>query len=444
MSFNAADLLRRLVELEGLTAPPKRFVIALSGGLDSTVLAHMLSTTRQDHGIALQAVHVDHRMQADSRSWARHCKRFAAELDLEFVCEVTDVDLAGGDGPEAAARDARYAALEKHVDDGDWLLSAHHGDDQAETLLLNLLRGSGPAGLAGMQAMRSFATGWLVRPLLDVPRDELVAYAVRKDLSWIDDPSNADRGYDRNFLRSEVLPLLKQRWPHAGAKLARSAELARDSSNLLADLAALDIAAIGGVCNKLPATALGTLSPPRQRNLLRYAAQISGLPAPGAVHLQAILEQLLPAREDAEPLVSWLGGEARRYRDTVYLQPTFRAANFESGASLVAGSVRIGPGLGVLTLGPGDGPGLSEASLKQGLSVRRREGGEEIKPVGQTHTRKLKKLLQEEGVLPWLRNELPLVYSGNYLVAVADLWIAADAAAENGPVIHWRDRPDLY
>jgi tRNA(Ile)-lysidine synthase len=168
------------------------------------------------------------------------------------------------------------------------------------------------------------------------------------------------------------------------------------------------------------------------------------LPAPAAVHLQAIVEQLLPAREDAEPLVSWSGGEARRYRNTLYLQPTFRAASFESGTSFDADGVLVGPGLGTLTLGPGDGPGLSEAILSQGLCVRRREGGEEIKPVDQAHTRKLKKLLHEAGVRPWLRDQLPLVYSGDKLVAVADLWLAADAVAENGPVIRWLDRPDLY
>ena len=444
MSFDAADLLRRLAELEGLATPPKRFLIALSGGLDSTVLAHMLATTRQQHGKSLTAIHVDHRMQPDSQTWARHCERFAQELELEFVCEILSVDVDGGDGPEAAARDARYAALQTHVADGDWLLSAHHEDDQAETLLLNLLRGSGPAGLAGMRAMRSFANGWLTRPLLGVSRDELVAYAKREQLNWIDDPSNEDRGYDRNFLRREVLPLLRTRWAHAGARLARSAELARDSANLLTGLADIDIAASGGVCNKLSVATLAALSPSRQKNLLRRAAQVAGLSAPAAVHMQSIVEQLLPARKDAEPLVSWPGGEARRYRNTLYLQSTFRAANFESGTSFDVSGVPIGPGLGSLMLGPGDGPGLSEAILSQGLCLRRREGGEEIKPVDQTHTRKLKKLLQEEAVLPWLRDQLPLVYSGDQLVAVADLWVAADAVAENGPVIHWLDRPDLY
>ena len=201
---------------------------------------------------------------------------------------------------------------------------------------------------------------------------------------------------------------------------------------------------MGAVSTRLPVSALLALSPSRQRNLLRRAIRTSGLPAPAASHLQAILEELLPAREDAEPLVNWPGAEARRYRDTLYLLPAAAVASFESGKELSGKGVRIGPGLGELSLVAGQGPGLSEATVAAGLGLRQREGGEEIRPVGQTHTRKLKKLLQEEGVVPWLRDQLPLVYSGDTLVAVADLWMADDAAAENGLQIHWRARPQLY
>ena len=444
MSFIAKDLLQRLRELESLATPSKRYLVALSGGLDSTVLAHALASTRQQHGTALIAIHVDHRLQDESRVWAKHCEQFATKLGLEFLCEVVDVDVQGGDGPEAAARDARYMALAKHVADGDWLLSAHHQDDQAETLMLNLLRGSGPAGLAGMRSMRQFSRGWLSRPLLGVSRDDLIAYATREELIWIDDPSNENVDFDRNFLRNEVLPLTIGRWPGAVARIARSAELARDAANLLSELAELDITSFGSVCNKLSVTGLLTLSKSRQMNLLRHAANLSGLPVPATPQLLAIVEQLLPAREDAEPLVSWPGGEARRYRDTVYLQPNFSAADFEKGQPFGDGEVLIGPGLGTLALGSGDGPGLSETVVSQGLCLRLREGGEEIQLPGQAHTRKLKKLLQEEGILPWHRQQLPLIYSGGQLVAVADLWIAADALAMKGRAIHWRNKPDLY
>ncbi len=444
MSFNTEVLLQRLAELEKLAPPPERYVVALSGGLDSMVLAHALSTSREQHGKSLAVVHIDHQLHPESTAWANHCKAFAAKSEIEFLTDVVKVDVDAGKGPEAAARDARYTALHQYVTASDWLLSAHHQDDQAETLLLNLLRGSGPAGVAAMRSIREFGDAWLARPLLDVSRVELATYAADEALSWIDDPSNHEREYDRNFLRGDVLPLLQTRWPHAHEKLARSASLARDAASLLSDLADLDIELMGGISNRLPVAALLALSPSRQRNLLRRAIQNAGLPAPAASHLQEILQQLLPAREDAEPLVNWPGAEARRYRNTLYLLPATAVASFESGQVLGSEGVCIGPGLGELTLVSGGGPGLSDAVVAAGLCVRQRQGGEEIKLVDQLHTRKLKKLLQEEGIVPWLRDSLPLVFSGDDLVAVADLWIADAAAAENGRQIRWLDRPQLY
>ena len=444
MNCNAEAFLHQLAELERLAASSDRFVIALSGGLDSTVLTHLLATTRSQHGKSLLAVHVDHRLHPDSASWAAQCQALAAEFEIDFACEVVSVDVDAGQGTEAAARDARYTALRKHLADGDWLLSAHHQDDQAETLLLNLLRGSGPAGVAAMQSVRKIGDSWLVRPLLGVSRDELADYASSENLSWITDPSNDDCSFDRNFLRNEVMPVLASRWPHAGSSLARSAELARDSANLLMELADLDYTSIGGEDNRLPVSALSTLSTSRQKNLLRRVAQLVRLPSPAAAHLQLIVEQLLPAREDAEPLVSWPGAEARRYRDTLYLLPASVAADFECGQTLDTAAVAIGPGLGELSLVEDGGRGLSRDAVARGLTLHRRKGGEEIKPVGQTHTRKLKKLLQEEGIVPWQRDLLPLVYCGEDLVAVADLWIAADIVAENGLAIRWESRPELY
>jgi len=444
VSFNAEALLQRLAELEQLASPPERYVVALSGGLDSMVLAHVLSVSRQQHGKSITAVHIDHQLRPESTNWAEHCKDFAKRNNIDFVVDVVKIDAAAGKGPEAAARDARYTALRKHVVGGDWLLSAHHQDDQSETLLLNLLRGSGPAGVAAMRSIRKFGDAWLARPLLDISRGELARYAEDEGLRWIEDPSNRERDFDRNFLRGDVLPLLQTRWPHASAKLARSATLARDAATLLTELADLDIESMAATSDRLPISALAALSPSRQRNILRRAIQTLGLPAPAASHLEEIVQRLLPARADAEPLVNWPGAEARRYRDTLYLLPAAADVSFESGQGLSDQGVRIGPGLGDLMLVSGVGPGLSDATVAAGLSLRKRTGGEEIKPVGQLHTRKLKKLLQEEGVVPWRRDQLPLVYSGDDLVAVADLWIADDAAAENGLRIHWQGRPQLY
>jgi tRNA(Ile)-lysidine synthase len=444
VSFSPEALIARLAELEQQLAAPGRYVIAMSGGLDSTVLANALAAARTEHGKALLIIHIDHGLHAASASWAEHCQAVAKQLGIEFLLEHVDVDVSTGTGTEAAARQARYAALAGHMTSSDWCLSAHHQDDQGETLLLNLLRGSGPAGLSGMRPLRRLGAGWLVRPLLDVPRQALLDYANSAKLAWIDDPGNEEERFDRNFLRKRVVPVFEERWPHAARKFSRSAELAGDASDLLADLADLDLDTMGATVDRLPLKGLGALPRNRQNNVLRRAARLTGLPTPAAAHLQAIQSELLVARDDAMPLVSWPGGEARRYREHVYLLPALDDVSFEDGQALDELGQVIGPGLGSVRLARGGGPGLSDALLQAGLTIRRRRGGEKIKLSGQQHTRKLKKLLQEEHVVPWWRDRLPLVYAGDELVAVADLWLADSACTSPGAVIHWDERPNLY
>jgi len=226
VNFDQETLPHKLAELGKLAGKPDRFVIAFSGGLDSTVLLHALASSRDMHKTALLAVHVDHSLHEDSASWTKHCESFAEALDTECVCVKVDVATGTGRGTEAAAREARYNAFRSLLRAGDWLLSAHHKDDQAETLLLNLMRGSGPAGLAGIGEVQPFAAGWLVRPLLSISRNELRNYANELELNWIDDPSNEDRQFDRNYLRHEVIPRLDERWPDVANRLRRSAFLA--------------------------------------------------------------------------------------------------------------------------------------------------------------------------------------------------------------------------
>ena len=237
MTFNRDALLQALNALTEDADSPRRYVIGFSGGLDSTVLLHALAETAAEHKTPLLAVHVDHGMQSESAGWAEQCRVTAEQYGVEFRSQRVAVDLGSGKGPEAAARTARYAALCQLMSPGDWLLSAHHEDDQAETLLLNLLRGSGPAGLAGIAAIRRLEPGWLARPLLAFPRAALEQYAAKHGLSWIEDPSNAERILDRNYLRHEVLPLLEVRWPGASQRLNRSSRIAADAAGLLDDLA---------------------------------------------------------------------------------------------------------------------------------------------------------------------------------------------------------------
>lgn len=443
MTFTPDVLRKRLDELSATAPAARRYVVAFSGGVDSAALLHALVAGRGAMSVPQLAVHVDHGLHPDSAHWAEHCRAFAAGLGVEFALRRVNVDTQADGGPEAAARRARYAALRSFLEAGDWLLSAHHQDDQAETLLLNLMRGSGPTGLAGIPPLRRFAAGWLARPLLDTPRAELEAYARGHGLDFVEDPSNLDRRYDRNFLRLEVLPRLELRWPDAAGRIRRSAELARDAAGLLRDLASEDCARLGERPDRLSVEGLLDLPPARRRNLLRYAIGDLGLPVPGAARLESIITDLLAARSDASPLVTWAGGEARRYRDQLYLLPTAPDGPAAECEAIKGLHVPLAHGLGSLVLEPGADRGLAPDLVARGLELRYRVGGEEIRPYGQAHTRKLKKLLQEAGIVPWMRERLPLLYADGRLVAVADLWLAADAVAEPGTAVRWQNRPAI-
>lgn len=445
MTFNSKALLHALTALSENTDLPSRYVVAFSGGLDSSVLLHALATSSAQHRIPLVAMHVDHGLHEDSAYWAEQCRSSVADLGVEFQSRRVTVNSAAGKGQEAAARDARYAALASAMSPGDWILSAHHQDDQAETLLLNLLRGSGPAGIAGIAAIRPFGNGWLARPMLSFPRDALQEYAAQHDLSWVEDPSNTDRSFDRNFLRHEIMPMLESRWPEVAGRLHRSSRIASDTAALLDDFAALDAAALGDRPERLRVDALTSLSAERQRNVLRYALRELGLPTPSASQLQRVFDEVVAARDDAEPVMKWPGAEVRRYRNCLYLlaaNPAERPAN----TAVLQGCERIelGHGLGSLRLESGAAQGIDGDLIERGLQLRYRQGGEKLRLIDQSHTKTLKNLLQEKGVVPWMRNRIPLLFAGDELVAVADLWLAADVARSPGVAVHWEDRPPIH
>ena len=437
------DLMQRLDELAGPDEPARRLV-AYSGGLDSTVLLHALCTSAA-RAAPIVAVHVHHGLHPDADRWEAHCRRFAAQLGVAYIERRIEIPASDRRGPEGAARAARYAALAELVQAGDHLLTAHHEEDQAETLLLNLLRGSGAAGLAGIGAVQPFGNGRLLRPLLDVPRAALEAYAAAHTLEWCEDPSNADTRYDRNFLRREILPALRRRWPAVTARLARSARLLGETSELQDALAAVDLAALGGEPARLEAAALAQLSPARQRNVLRYAIRRRGLPAAPGTRLEQAVRELLPAAPDAQPLVRWPGGELRRYRGTVYVLPPLDYGAPPEPLFLPSdgSAVSLGGTLGSLALARAPG-GIDPALVGDGLRVAFRAGGESLKPEGRPHTQPLKKLLQEEGVLPWMRDCVPLLYADDRLVAVGDLWLAEGAVRAEGYVVRWIGKPALF
>ncbi len=448
VKFDAEILLSRL-RLMTAGEAPSRWLVAFSGGMDSTVLLHALSSYRPvlQQGVVQQdivAVHVDHGLHADSSQWEAHCRGFAAELQVEYICRRVTVSEDAGCGPEAAAREARYAALHEIVQPGDCLLSAHHEDDQAETLLLNLLRGSGLAGIAGIGSQQKFSAGRLLRPMLGISADAISGYAERYKLRWIDDPSNADQRFDRNFLRKEILPKLASRWPAVSARFKRSADLAGESSELLNDLADLDLQHHNN-SDRLSISELKKLSLGRQRNVLRRAVHICGLSPPPASRIYQAVHELIPAREDAQPLVRWSGAELRRYRDQLFIMPELMDGQASGNDILLPDGekLELGFGMGTLQLAQAPTGGIDAVFAENGLTVRYRQGGEEIRLEGHDCTHKLKKLLQQDGVLPWLRDRLPLLYADDKLVAVADFWIAAECMAPQGLEVRWKGRPAL-
>lgn len=415
-----------------------RLTVGYSGGMDSHVLLHLLATRRAAWPErTVRAIHVDHGLQSASAAWSEHCARVCRELAVPFSALAISVQPAPGESPEAAARRARYAALAAEIGPDAALVTAHHRDDQAETLLLQLLRGAGPHGLAAMPARARLGAGWLLRPLLEIDRSELLAYAQDQGLRWVEDASNADTSYDRNYLRHRILPALRQRWPAATRTLARSARWCAETAAWLDQAAEADLVSVAAGAGGLCIPALRDLDEARQRNVLRHWLRRRGLPVPDSRQLDHILRDGLSAARDRQPCVRWPGGEIRRYRDRLYAMPP--RALHASKAVFHWRPVGGGypplplPGVGHLRLERASGAGLRAALVDPaGLTVRFRQGGEWFHPTGRRHGQELKKLLQDAAVPPWERDRLPLLYQGSALVAVIGLGIAVEAAASAG------------
>lgn len=403
-----------------------RISVALSGGLDSTVLLHVLAALARRESLVLRALHVDHGLQPQSAAWASACSAACSAAGVPLEVIVLGLAAGRGESIEAAARDARYAALGARLDDGERLLTAHHRDDQLETVLIQLLRGAGVAGLAAMPARARLGHGWQLRPLLDVDRSELAEYALREGLDWQQDPMNDALRFDRAYLRERVLPAIRARWPSASTTVSRSASHLAEASRLLAGLAEDDAARVLDD-GRMSLSALAALSRDRQVNLLRWWLQQEGLRPPPAARLRAALPDFFAARRDAAPALRWEAGEVRRYRGRLY-------------------AIAPRAGMGSFRLVAGMEGGLRQADGVT-ASIRFRAGGESLRPHPGRPRKRLKDLCQEAGIVPWMRERLPLVYVGGRLAAVGDLWVDADFAAPAGvPALKplWEGRPKLF
>ena len=440
MPFSEHALLAELRSLGAVT----RFHAGYSGGLDSSVLLHALAGCREALGAPLDAVHVNHALLPEAASWTAHCRASCAALGLPLT--VIDVDAfsrRAALGVEAAARQARYEALAALLAPGECLLVAQHRDDQAETVLLQLFRGSGPAGLAAMPRVAPLGKGRLARPLLGFARADLRAYADARGIRFVEDPSNADPRLARGFLRAEVLPRLEAHWPGLRKTLARAARHAADAAAIIAERAGEDLGALAATTPwRLPVGALARLSLPRRRAVLRHWCAARGLAVPDAARLDEALAQLAGARSGAAIEVAWPGGSLRRYRDALWLVPAL--AVHDAGTRLRwdgESPLALPTGLGTLRLAPGGW--LGRDVPQAGLEVGFRTAGLRCAVVGRRGHRDLKHLFQDAGVPPWLRDRVPLVFVGGQLACVGDRWVCAEHATREpaaGLAVEW-ERP---
>ncbi|OHC63321.1 MAG: tRNA lysidine(34) synthetase TilS [Rhodocyclales bacterium GWA2_65_19] len=428
-------------KVAALCAPllPARSTIltGLSGGMDSVALLHLLHQLAPRFGWRLSALHVHHGISPNADAWADFCAVLCARYGIPLHIEHVDIaPLRGEHGIEAAARKLRHAAFAAQA--CDFVALAHHADDQAETLLLQLLRGAGVRGAAGMPVCARTVPGVpvTVRPLLNIARGELLDYARRHELRWIEDESNADDSYPRNFLRHRMLPLLEQRFPAWRDTLTRSARHFAEAGEMLDELARQDGAQ--AVCDGvLEVDALRGLTPPRAKNLLRHFLHAGGAPMPQSAQLDQMLEQLLAARPDAAVCVAFGGWQMRRYRGGAHVFPAL--GGFDRSLVLPwNGEAELDwPALNAyLTFARAQHPqgaGISLAKLQHApVTLRLRRGGETLRPHPHAATRTLKHLLQEHGVPPWQRERLPLLYCGDELVCVTGVAVAAGYQPEPG------------
>lgn len=433
MKPSNADLPTRLLQNLAPWRNAAAWHIAFSGGLDSTVLLHLLARLTQTLSLPpLKAIHVHHGLQPAADAWPAHCQSVCDALGVAF--QVVRVQVRPGASLERAAREARYGAFIEAMRVNEVLLTGQHRDDQAETLLFRLLRGAGVRGLSGMPQQRALGLGHLLRPLLDVTRAELQAYALEHQLSWIEDPSNQDRQFSRNFLRHQVLPVMLERWPQAVASMARSAVHLNEAQGLLDELAQIDLAPARTISGfdwlgvpSLDVSPLVSLSGARQRNAVsHWLAPLTRLP--DSDHWSGWID-LRDATGDARPVwrladgelhrsagrVWWLSGAWLRSPSAVghWADPSKPLALADNGVLTLTGQAPDGP-----------------------LQIRYREGGERLHLPERGH-RDLKRLLNERGVPGFVRGRLPLLYQGEQLLAVANLQ-GLNGNAREGWHLQWQ------
>lgn len=427
-------------------SPQGRIVLALSGGIDSRVLLHLLSLFKQHNpNTEVLAVHVHHGLSPNADLWAEQCRRWCADAGIHMVVENVELELANRISVEQEARQQRYLALKQHIQSGDLLLTGQHLSDQTETFLLALKRGSGPKGLASMPECTDFGYGRLLRPLLSVSRERIERYAGQHGLDWVEDESNADTRYDRNFVRQCIVPRLTGRWPDIERSVARSAKLCADQEALLKELLTERLTAMLGADGGISIAALTGESDLARNQLIRMWLDSHSALMPGQKQLALIWDEVACARADANPRLQLAQGEVRRYQNRLYWVDRYRDVTAWRTEFTLNQWVDLPDRLGSIM--------LSDRVCEHGLHLRAARTDETVwisfnpeglnaHPEHRGHSRQLKKLFQEYGIPPWLRRRLPLIMYNQRLAAVAGLFVDRGFSGDE-VAVNWNRRGEV-
>lgn len=428
--MNDSDILQNLAPY---ISKADKIWIGFSGGLDSTVLLHWCSG--QNFADSLCAIHVNHGLAAQSGDWQQQCESFCIGLGIPFASETVKV-VDAGKGLEAAARSARYQVFERTLGQNDILLSAHHLADQVETFLFRLMRGAGVKGLGAIPFCRPLGDGVLIRPFLSVEKQDLEQYAVRHSLTWVEDPSNQNTDFDRNFLRHDILSLIQKRWPKAQQNIARAAQHLADADEVLAQYAQEDLRRCDlrheRLGESISVSGIREKSIQRRRVILRswIGKHCSFLPQ--TKHL-AEVEALLQSRQDAQASVEFGDWQMRRFQERLYLIPKLNdCPDLDVGWDL-KDPISLGDGF------------VLRADQAQSVELRitRRQEGLRCQPIARNHSQSLKKLFQEYSLEPWLRGHIPILWHNNNIVAVGDLFCCDHQLQALFESIQWQYQPAL-
>jgi tRNA(Ile)-lysidine synthase len=407
-----------LLQLMARLPRTRQYRVGFSGGADSTALLHALYECRAELQAPIHAIHFHHGLNAGADDWQQHCREFCLERGIEFTSCNLEIKQVSGTSTEEESRNRRYQAIGEILQSGDIYLTAHHADDQAETLFLNLMRGSGMEGLAGIPDLRRLGKGWVARPLLNTGRDELEAYLNRHGIAWLEDPSNKDESFDRNFLRNSLFPQLEKRWPGVGRRLTRSARTARMTATALADFLDTHSGALLSDRYRMPLPPLLQLEPPMRALVLRQWLRRQEIPAISEARLNEFLRQLASSTSSSQPEVKWDGWQLKLFGQLIWLQGNDIPV-LQTSVSWTAGlTLELGGSVGCLQLRG------NEVSIPGGWQAGSRQPGARIRLHEQGARRKLKDLFRESAIPPWMRASIPVLYWDGEAVAVGD-WLIA-------------------